>query len=133
AVLGLLDHLGVRRAILFGHSYGGLVCTDVTLNHPDRVSGLVLMNASGFARWPRLFHLLAPAVFAPQVMAPIIQRGVKLVLNSIFSTRNEHTERFIRTILERPDPRFAWDFAHYARPMVRDLMSNVLDRLEELR
>lgn len=133
AVLGLLDYLGVRRAILVGHSYGGLVCTDVTLNHPDRVAGLCLMNASGFSRWPKLFHLLAPAVFEPRVMAPVIQRGVRLVLDGIFSTKNEHTERFIRSVLERPDPRFAWDFAYYAQPMVRDLMSNVLDRIDELR
>ncbi len=132
AVVGLMDHLRIKRAILVGHSYGGFVSTDVTLNHPDRVSGLVLMNASGFARWPKLFHLLAPAVFSPPIMAPLLHRGVKFVLHEIFSTKNEHTERFIRSVLDRPDPRFVWDFAHYAQPMVRDLMSNVLDRLDEL-
>ena len=40
----LLDHLGVKRAALVGASMGGSVAIDFTLQHPDRVSALVLVD-----------------------------------------------------------------------------------------
>jgi 2-hydroxy-6-oxonona-2,4-dienedioate hydrolase len=42
-VLGLLDELRVRRAVLVGHSLGGAVATAVAIHDPDRVAGLVLV------------------------------------------------------------------------------------------
>jgi pimeloyl-ACP methyl ester carboxylesterase len=47
AVVGLLDHLGVAEAVIVGHSMGGLVSLRVAVEHPDRVAGLVLVNAGG--------------------------------------------------------------------------------------
>lgn len=41
----LLDHLNVERAILMGCSLGGGVALDFTLEHPDRVSALILIAA----------------------------------------------------------------------------------------
>lgn len=41
-VVGLLDRLGVERAVVAGHSGSGLVARRVALDHPDRVAGLVL-------------------------------------------------------------------------------------------
>ncbi len=39
----LLDRLGIERAILVGHSWGGTLATTFALNQPDRVAGLVLL------------------------------------------------------------------------------------------
>lgn len=46
----LLTHLDVARAILVGCSMGGEVMLDYTLEHPDQVAALVLVNSvpSGF-------------------------------------------------------------------------------------
>ncbi len=41
----VLDHLGVDRAILVGCSLGGETILDFALEHPDRVSGLVVVSA----------------------------------------------------------------------------------------
>lgn len=41
-----LDQLGVRRAVVFGHSWGTLVAVCLGLRHPDTVAHLVL--ASGY-------------------------------------------------------------------------------------
>lgn len=38
----LMDHLHVEKAVLMGLSMGGYIATDFTLEHPDRVVGLVL-------------------------------------------------------------------------------------------
>jgi pimeloyl-ACP methyl ester carboxylesterase len=52
-VLALLDSLGIASAVLVGHSMGGAIAADVALAHPDRVRGLVLIDAAGFGiRWP---------------------------------------------------------------------------------
>ena len=42
-VAAVLDHAGVRRAVIVGISMGGMIAQHVALRHPDRVSGLVLM------------------------------------------------------------------------------------------
>ncbi|GAA5006741.1 alpha/beta fold hydrolase [Actinopolymorpha pittospori] len=41
-VAGLLDHLGIARADLFGFSLGGLVSTEFAIRHPQRVDRMVL-------------------------------------------------------------------------------------------
>ncbi len=40
-----LNQLGVRRAILVGHSWGGAFATAYALAYPDRTAGLVLLSA----------------------------------------------------------------------------------------
>jgi 3-oxoadipate enol-lactonase len=42
----LLDHLGIERAAVVGNSFGGRVSLDFALGHPDRLSGLVLVNSA---------------------------------------------------------------------------------------
>lgn len=42
--LGLLDELGIDRAVLVGHSAGAAVAVNFALAHPERVAGLVLVD-----------------------------------------------------------------------------------------
>jgi 3-oxoadipate enol-lactonase len=41
---GLLDHLGIARAVIVGMSQGGFVALRLALAHPERVSGLILLS-----------------------------------------------------------------------------------------
>jgi len=77
-LLGLLDHVGVDRAILIGHSMGGLPASGIAQCHPERVTGLVMSDSpfnfatAALAEWSRqmidkitggfqvLEHLYAP-------------------------------------------------------------------------
>ena len=43
--IGLLDHLGIDRAVLVGMSQGGFLSLRAALRHPDRVAGLVLVDS----------------------------------------------------------------------------------------
>ena len=48
-VAGVLDALGIARAVLVGHSMGGIVAMATALAHPDRVAGLVLIGTRASA------------------------------------------------------------------------------------
>jgi pimeloyl-ACP methyl ester carboxylesterase len=45
-VVGLLDHLGVDRAHVMGHSMGGAVTLELAISHPDRVRSIVPISVS---------------------------------------------------------------------------------------
>ncbi|MDX8461631.1 alpha/beta fold hydrolase [Mesorhizobium humile] len=53
--IGLLDHLGLERVAVVGHSMGALVAQEIALRHPSRVGSLVCLNAV-FRRPPELAH-----------------------------------------------------------------------------
>jgi pimeloyl-ACP methyl ester carboxylesterase len=45
-IMGLLDHLGIEKATLCGHSFGGLLSAYLAANFPERVAGLILLDAA---------------------------------------------------------------------------------------
>jgi len=45
-VVGLMDHLGIKRAHIFGQSLGGIVAQEVAIDYPDRVIKLVLVSST---------------------------------------------------------------------------------------
>lgn len=44
-LLGLMDHIGIERAHLVGHSYGGAVALHFAVLHPERAVSLTLADA----------------------------------------------------------------------------------------
>src|SRR5207247_10536805 len=57
-IVSLLDSLGIASAVLVGHSMGGPIAAEVALAHPDRVRGLVLIDAACFGmRWPGVLYV----------------------------------------------------------------------------
>ena len=51
-LVGLLDHLGIERAVFVGHDWGGFVVWQMPLLHPDRVAGVVGLNTPFVPRMP---------------------------------------------------------------------------------
>ena len=51
-LLGLVDHLGLERAVVGGLSLGGGIATRFALAHPERVSALVVVDSSSAAGLP---------------------------------------------------------------------------------
>lgn len=52
--LGLLDHLGIDRAVLGGMSQGGFLSLRAALTAPERVSGLILLDTQAGAEAPEV-------------------------------------------------------------------------------
>ena len=64
--VGLLEHLGVDRAHVVGHSSGGSVALEIASRHPTRVSSLVLLE-------PALLMVPSGAAFA-DLVTPLVGR-----------------------------------------------------------
>lgn len=62
-LLGLIDALELERPLLVGFSYGGAVALTAALRAPDRVGGVVMLNAPSHP-WPTPieYHYRLPAV-----------------------------------------------------------------------
>jgi pimeloyl-ACP methyl ester carboxylesterase len=61
---GLLEHLGIDRAHVAGHSSGGAIAMQLAFERPDLVHTLVLLEPSVFSvpSAPKLFEKAAPAL-----------------------------------------------------------------------
>jgi pimeloyl-ACP methyl ester carboxylesterase len=77
-LLGLLNHFNVQKAILVGNSTGGTLSMQFTLQHPDRVQALILVDPAvydggGGPSWLRLFYN------TPQMnhLGPLIVRSIE--------------------------------------------------------
>ena len=66
-LVGLLDHLGVERAIFCGHDWGGIVTWQMPLLHPDRVAGIIGLNTPFQPRYPIDPIALFKSAFGPDM------------------------------------------------------------------
>ena len=51
-LVGLLDHLGVEKAVFCGHDWGGFVVWQMALRHPTRTAGVIGVNTPFTPRSP---------------------------------------------------------------------------------
>ena len=51
-LVGLLDALGIEKAVFAGHDWGGIIAWQMPLLHPDRVAGVIGVNTPAFQRAP---------------------------------------------------------------------------------
>jgi len=78
----VLDRLGVARAVVVGHSWGGTLAAAFALDYPQRVAGLVLLAPP---LYPRLGSLtLLYAVFAAPIFGWLYARILALPLGVPF-------------------------------------------------
>ncbi len=106
-LLALMDSLGVEKAYLVGNSAGGTVAISFALAHPERVAGLILVDAAVYAgggspAWAR------PLLGTPQLdhLGPLIARQI--------STSGDD---FIRTAYHNPALVTAEILAGYRKPL----------------
>jgi pimeloyl-ACP methyl ester carboxylesterase len=76
-VTELLDHFGLQRVILVGHSAGGPIAMQVALDQPERVTALILVDPAVFG------NNGAPTWLHPLLAAPLMRRLGLLFIRQI--------------------------------------------------
>src|SRR3954469_12358669 len=139
-VAGALEQLGVRRAILLGHSWGGAFATAYALAFPKRTAGLVLLSAPthpwpGDPGWYNKLALLPffGAVFLRTCVYPLGLLLVESVLRSVFEPQivpDNYLQRAAIRLVLRPQ-----NFYSNARDLVllKNFITAQVPRYVELR
>lgn len=78
-LIGLMDQLNIREAILIGNSAGGTVAVQAALRHPDRVTALVLVDPAIYTSGG------APSWIRPLLRTPQLRRIGPLLVRRIGS------------------------------------------------
>lgn len=98
---GLLDRLGLKRAVIAGHSLGAHIALRFAVGLPRRVSRLVLVDGGIDVR-PEILDSLAPAINRLGVEFPSLEAFLQMVrgLPMLAGRWNEYLERYFRYDVE---------------------------------
>lgn len=106
-LVGLMDRLQIKKAILIGNSAGGTISLNAALTYPERVEGLILVDAAayqggGSPAWVR------PLLQTPQLdhLGPLIARRISI-----------RGEEFIKSAWSDPSLITPEIFAGYRKPL----------------
>lgn len=91
-VVALLDHLGIERAHVLGHSMGGGVALELAVHHPDRVLSVVPISASVRPEDSTHPDLADPSTYATSPIMPTAQDFAEWA--ETYARISPHPERF---------------------------------------
>ena len=99
----LLDHFGLKKAVLMGHSLGAHIALKFAAAHPERVSKLVLVDGGIDVR-AEIIDSLGPAINRLGVEFPSLDAFLGIIRSlPMFTGRwNDYLERYFRYDVEDP-------------------------------
>ncbi len=88
-VVDVLDALGIRRAVLAGHSMGGALAVHLAMRVPDRILALALFAPIGFgnARVAELGRMLSPEWIIPPARLLLRRSTIAAGLRILYGDR----------------------------------------------
>ena len=94
---GLLDHLGIEKAALAGHSMGGYVTLAFAKKYPHRVNGLGLVSSQAAADAPEGKERRY------KTAADVAEKGVGVVVEAMTPklSADVRVQEFVRSVIER--------------------------------
>ena len=134
--VGLMDELGIDRAILVGNSAGGTTAMLTALRHPERVQALVLVDAAIYSGGSRFPSWVRPLLASPQMrrlgplFARAIQRWGEEFGRSAWHDPSQFTpeiwQGYTRPLQSQNWDRALWELTIASHPL------NLSDRFDEL-
>ncbi len=106
-VIAVLDKLAVKKSVLAGNSLGGYIAWATAVFHPDRVSKLILVDASGYPYDPESVPLafklsqnpIASHLFKNVLPKSLVEKSVKDVYGNPDLVTDELVERYYQLSL----------------------------------
>jgi 3-oxoadipate enol-lactonase len=95
--VALLDHLGIQKVALAGHSMGGYIALAFARLHPDRITGLALVASQAFADSPD------GKKGRYKIAADVAEKGVGLVAEAMTPklSADACVQGFVRELIEK--------------------------------
>jgi pimeloyl-ACP methyl ester carboxylesterase len=99
-IAGLLDHLGIEKAAIAGHSMGGYVALVFARLYPERVSGLGLVSTQVLVDPPDRKEGRYKSA------AEVTEKGISGIVEAMAPkfTSDQQVQEVARTIMERQQP-----------------------------
>lgn len=99
-IAGLLDHLGINRASIAGHSMGGYVALAFARLFPNRMDGLGLISSQVLADAPDRREGRYKSA------AEVAEKGIGVVVDAMTTkfTSNPNLQKFARENMEKQQP-----------------------------
>ena len=116
-----LDHLGLDKAILLGHSMGGKIAMEFALRYPERVNKLILADISPVQNRPRHLEILSALDGIDLNNLPSRQQADQQLALFIAETG---VRQFLLKSLYKEDEQFRWRFN------IKALIANYAQLLE---
>ena len=102
--VGLMDHLGVARAAVFGHSWGATAALNVAARFPDRVSALGLIDGgAGRRSGPREPWEVVEARVRPRDVSGTREQFLDRLRHQFSFCWNDQIERIVQTMVYEDD------------------------------
>ena len=97
-IIGMLDSMGIGRAVLVGHSFGGGPTVEAALLNPDRIRALVLVDAAlGIENGE-------PAKPSWSILSGVLHTApLRNALVATFLTNPMFTQRLVRSFVAHPE------------------------------
>jgi pimeloyl-ACP methyl ester carboxylesterase len=88
-LVGILDALGVDKAVVMGHDWGGLIAWQMPLLHTRRVAGVIGVNTPFIPHWMLWLHpdLTKPALPAGKVFSAEARRDPIAQMREVYSSK----------------------------------------------
>jgi len=95
-----ISALGIKQAVVAGHSMGGRICATFAANHPEMVIGLITLNTTWFGTNPEA------ADYLENNAVQVEREGMRLALNNpwLQSIRREKVRDSLAQEVLRNDP-----------------------------
>lgn len=103
--LAILDHLEISQAVWGGLSTGGMVALRAAINHPERVRGLIVLDADagGERRWVALKYRAMAAVARIVGIGPFVPLVLSLMFGRTTLRQSKSLVEQWRPKLMQPD------------------------------
>jgi pimeloyl-ACP methyl ester carboxylesterase len=113
--IGLMDELNIDKAILMGHSAGGLIAVNSAIQHPERITELILI-APAIYEVNMVAQYLRPLLNIPQIdrLGPLFVRRIQNNGEEILKSTWYDGEKITKDVYEeysRPLNINNWDIA----------------------
>jgi pimeloyl-ACP methyl ester carboxylesterase len=124
-LVALMDSLHVSDAALVGHSMGGAIAAEAAIRSPERIGGLVLIDAAGVGtREPMLFSVARWPVIGPGLLS---LRGRGLVERLLKATYADPTKVSEADVDQYYAPVADRDYGRALRGVLREFRFDALD------